>query len=508
MSEPEATITDTPDSANQSADRVANRGANGNAAPHRNLRETPDQSESFWHRTLRGARRVWSDWAGSLEADLVGPTLSEADAEILLRHMRDCIAGEGGEVSARARAARLGEIYWGLDDQGRRRFLTLIVENFGPDEAVIEKAIEAYRAAPPKASPEDRAARIGDLRAALDNPWIELLTQFNALPQGVKFLVDMRADILGFLKEEPSLAPLDRDMQRLLASWFDIGFLSLTRITWESPAALLEKLIEYEAVHEIRSWTDLRNRLDSDRRLFAFFHPRMPMEPLIFVEVALVKGIAGSVQALLDEDAPVLAPDVADTAIFYSISNSQAGLKGVSFGNFLIKRVVEELKNESPNLRAFATLSPIPGFKRWLDRAIAEGLSGMMSASERRLLKSALGDAFKKGDLPRLLAGPDWRAKPETADALRPMLMRLCARYLLQEKRGAEPLDPVARFHLNNGAQLDRINWLGDVSDKGMRESAGMMVNYLYKLSEIERNHERYAKNAFITASSQVKDLL
>jgi malonyl-CoA decarboxylase len=324
----------------------------------------------------------------------------------------------------------------------------------------------------------------------------------------VKFLVDMRADILSFLKEEPTLKPLDADLRDLLSSWFDIGFLEMRSISWNSPAALLEKLIEYEAVHAIRSWDDLRNRLESDRRLFAFFHPRMPDEPLIFVEVALVNGISASIQALLDENAPTEDPHKADTAIFYSISNAQKGLRGISLGNFLIKRVVDELSRDLPNLRTFSTLSPIPGFARWLAKSAAEGEKLGLTAQDRRLLKEATGTAVNRGQFLKLLDDPTWHEDEALALALRDPLSRLCARYLLKAKRRDQPLDPVARFHLNNGAQLERINWLGDVSPKGIEESAGMMVNYLYRLSDIERNHERFASDGTIAASSQVRSLL
>ncbi len=464
---------------------------------------TPEPN-TFWTRTVNSVQRVWHDLSASLDGDAVSNSLEGKSADILLERMRACIEAEGGEVSARARAAQLGEDYLGLNEQGRQRFLELLAENFAPDPARIESAIDAYRAG----TFEDEWRTLQDLQDALVPPRRALLTQFNALPQGVKFLVDMRADLLPFARRSPALTALDREMERLLASWFDIGFLELQRISWDSPAALLEKLIAYEAVHEIRSWTDLRNRLDSDRRLFAFFHPRMPSEPLIFVEVALVNGIAGSIQTLLDEDAPAMDPNAADTAIFYSISNTQEGLRGISFGNFLIKRVVEELKSEFPNLKAFSTLSPIPLFQKWLTDTIAGGDPEILTADDRKRLKKTSGNKFGKGDLARLLDEGGWQGDEDLAEALKPALMRLCARYLLSEKRRDRPFDPVARFHLSNGAQLERINWLGDRSDKGMRESAGMMVNYLYRIADIDRNHERYAKNGFVTAATAVKSLL
>ncbi len=286
-------------------------------------------------------------------------------------------------------------------------------------------------------------------------------------------------------------------------SWFDVGFLDLKRITWDAPAALLEKLISYEAVHEIRSWSDLKNRLASDRRCFAFFHPRMPNEPLIFVEVALVSGMADNIQTLLDVDAPGHDPEAADTAIFYSISNAQSGLAGISFGGFLIKRVVDDLAKEFKRLKVFATLSPAPGFRAWLERALeAEGL---LSAAEAKVLAEHAGTADGAEVLRALLDGP-W--DDDAKRLLERPLMRLFARYLLREKHAGRPLDPTARFHLSNGASIGRVNWLADTSPKGRRQSAGMMVNYVYKLDEIEDNHEAFTGAGKIAAAAPVRALL
>jgi malonyl-CoA decarboxylase len=463
-----------------------------------------DREPGFFARTLEGLRELWDGVAGSESVEALHPDLPARSLGTVERQMAACLEGKGGEVSARKRAAALGQAYLSLSRDGKRRFLVLLAERFGTDQDAVGAAIEAWNAA----DVDDRDASERAMRAALSAPRTALLRQFNGLPQGVKFLVDMRADILSFLKEEPALKPLDADLRDLLSSWFDIGFLEMRSISWNSPAALLEKLIEYEAVHAIRSWDDLRNRLESDRRLFAFFHPRMPDEPLIFVEVALVNGISASIQALLDENAPTEDPHKADTAIFYSISNAQKGLRGISLGNFLIKRVVDELSRDLPNLRTFSTLSPIPGFARWLAKSAAEGEKLGLTAQDRRLLKEATGTAVNRGQFLKLLDDPTWHEDEALALALRDPLSRLCARYLLKAKRRDQPLDPVARFHLNNGAQLERINWLGDVSPKGIEESAGMMVNYLYRLSDIERNHERFASDGTIAASSQVRSLL
>ncbi len=406
------------------------------------------------------------------------------------QQLTECAEARGGEVSARNRAAALAQTYLKLDDGGRHDFLRLISLEFGPAPGAVATAHAAYQAALGTDRQWDAEA---DLRAALRSSRIRILTQFNAIPQGVKFLVDLRADLLRYLDEDAELAPLDRELESRLAAWFDVGFLELSRITWNSPAALLEKLIEYEAVHEIRSWTDLKNRLDSDRRLYAFFHPRMPLEPLIFVEVALTDRLADSIQALLDEQAPVFDAHRADTAIFYSISNTQAGLRGVSFGNFLLKRVIDDLTRDFPKLRHFATLSPLPGFFPWLakhpDELAAEGL---------------------ELDAEQLAAGA-WTADAATARRVNDGLAQLAARYLTLAKArrgdGRQPLDPVARFHLGNGARLERINPLADGSPKGMQQSLGIMVNYLYDLDDLEHNVESFAREGAIAMSAAVRRL-
>ena len=402
----------------------------------------------------------------------------------LRQQLRECAAGTGGEVSARQRATKLGESYLGLDDTGRHAFLRLIALEFGPDPALVADAHRTYQEAVGTPRLWDAEAA---LRAALRSARIRILTQFNALPQGVKFLVDLRADLLRFLEKDSDLAVLDRELESRLTAWFDVGFLELQRITWNSPASLLEKLIRYEAVHEIRSWNDLRNRLDSDRRLYAFFHPRMPMEPLIFVEVALTKKLADNVQALLDESAPVQDAHRADTAIFYSISNTQPGLRGVTFGNFLLKRVIDDLKRDFPQLKTFATLSPLPQFAAWLKRN-PDALSGVDAG------------------LAQLTAG-EWAAEKTLARRLREPLEKLAARYLLDIRQNGRPFDPVARFHLGNGARIERINWLADTSSKGFRQSCGMMVNYLYDPDEIEQNVEAFVGEDRIAASAAVRRL-
>lgn len=418
---------------------------------------------------------------GSGERGALTPRLEEK----LRAQLRECAEGQGGEVSARARAARLAETYAGLDDAGRRRFLKIIALEFGPDPEQVAGAHAAYQAA--VGTPGQWNAESA-LRRAMRSSRIRILTQFNAIPQGVKFLVDLRADLLRFLEQDPDLAALDRELESRLSAWFDVGFLELHRLTWHSPAALLEKLIEYEAVHEIRSWTDLKNRLDSDRRLYAFFHPRMPDEPLIFVEVALTDHLAGNVQELLDEHAPVFDHRKADTAIFYSISNTQVGLRGVSFGNFLLKRVIDDLKRDFPRLSQFATLSPLPALAAWVRRNPA-----------------VLAEVGIELSLEDLSAGA-WAADKALQRSLRDPLQRLAARYLANAKQASgAPFDPVSRFHLGNGARVERLNYLADSSPKGFRQSFGMMVNYLYEFDDIERNLEAFASDGRIAMSAGVR---
>ncbi len=435
------------------------------------------------------------------------PHLPDEDVERLREQMRACLEARGGEVSARARAAALGRAYLALDETGRQRFLQVLVEDFGVDDGAVDSAVEALRAAEGR---EARYAAQAQLRNALEAPRVRLLTQFNALPDGIKFLVDLRAELMALSRQDPAFRPIENDLKGLLTAWFDVDLLELKQITWDSATGvLLEKLIAYEAVHAIRGWDDLKNRLAMDRRCFAYFHPRMADEPLIFVEVALVNGLADNVQKLLDEKAPVQDPQAADTAIFYSISNAQRGLAGISFGNFLIKRVVDQLAQEFKGLKTFATLSPIPGFRTWLDQALAEGAPGLIQANERKVLNAAAGKSHgAKGTLKTLINRGNWHSEEQLRDALKGPLTRLCAHYLLNEKgRGGRARDPVAHFHLTNGARMERLNWLADTSAAGIERSAGMMINYLYKLGEIDNNHEAYTGSGEIAASSTTKSL-
>ena len=467
-----------------------------------------DQSHSFLDRTVANLRRMWREAAGILPhrgSARLAAELDEAGAELVRERMRACLEARGGEVSARARAADLGAIYLALGAAGRRRFLEILAHDFDIDRANLTALAQRYAQS---SDPGEQIRLEPQMRAALTAPRRRLLTQFNALKQGVKFLVDLRAELLSLAKNgrlEDDLARLDADLRELLEAWFDVGFLDLRRITWQSPAALLEKLIAYEAVHRIRSWTDLRNRLDADRRCYGFFHPRMPDEPLIFVQVALVRGLAAHIQPLLDEQQPLGNPESTDTAIFYSITNAQDGLRGIGFGAFLLKQVVDDLAHELPQIKTFATLSPIPGFRRWLKALPPEAVAAIVGPRHAE----ALTEFAEPGgaDWRNLLNDESWPESKAIAEELQEPLLRLCAHYLLEAKRGSEPLDPVARFHLNNGASIERLDWLGDSSPKGLAESAGLMVNYQYRLDEIGANHEAYSTHGTVAASDAVREL-
>jgi malonyl-CoA decarboxylase len=404
------------------------------------------------------------NWIGSGERPAAETLFALAQALLSTR----------GEASGVAIAQDVLTLYGRCTKDAKAEFFTGLGRSFGPDKAALEEAWASYR--------EKGDSQLPLLAKALEAPRQELFRRLNLAPGGTGALVRMRADLLLLLRSgDPLLKVVESDLCHVLQSWFNRGFLSMRPITWSSPARLLESVIRFEAVHHINGWDDLRRRLDPpDRRCYAFFHPAMADEPLIFVEVALTRGMADNVQAILREDRMPLAAAEADTANFYSISNCQEGLRGISFGHFLIKQVAMDLKRELPNLKRFATLSPIPGFISWLQ-------------TERP-------DRW-----PRL--GRDWWQDPSAAGE-RDWLIQAVADYLLHAKnKQGQPLDPVARFHLGNGARLERLNWLADTSPKGLGESAGLMVNYLYDLAAIEENHEAFAHSGAIAASRAVRRL-
>ncbi len=477
-----------------------------------------EPQEPFWDRTRKLIKEYWPLGDPVALKDVIGINLPKGDLSKVRRKIQGCLEGKGGEVSARTRAAELGEAYLVLNATGRRRFLSLLAEEFDVDHEAIAQVSQALQEAE---DPEQRRLLTQELRNLLEPPRSRLLCQFNGLQGGVKFLVDLRTELMRWAKDSQALKELDRDLYRLLASWFDVGFLDLQQITWNSSAALLEKFIHYEAVHEIRSWKDLKNRLEGDRRCYAFFHPSMPDEPLIFVEVALVNGISTNIHELLDEKAPTTDPDKADTAIFYSISNCQAGLAGVSFGNFLIKRVVADLLAQHPGLKTFATLSPIPGFSSWLHSQVEKGddpspeQPGAEESKTQGLdkqnaaLAARVVEQLSQGELPNeLISDAETRGKgAEKSRKFQQSLMQLCGRYLLGAKRGRQVEDRVAHFHLTNGARIQQINWAANLSPRGLEQSLGMMVNYLYDLPSIEKQHEAYSSSGEISASSAVRRL-
>lgn len=404
-----------------------------------------------------------------------GPRNPSRAARKVIQLCRNLLS-ERGEVSGTLLAGEALAAYQALDETSRDGFFDLLVQEFSPDPEQVGRAGDAYRANP-------SAANLARLQTSVEAPRVELFQRLNLAPGGTGTLVALRARMLRMFDLNPHWEPVVTDLERVLIAWFNRGFLELRRIDWRTSALVLEKLIRYEAVHEIHGWNDLHRRLEADRRCYAFFHPALPDEPIIFIEVALTRGMSEKVQPLIDPGAPVLPPESADCAMFYSITNCQEGLRGVPFGSFLIKQVVEDLGREFPRIRKFATVSPVPGFREWL-------------ASHPEL-----------ADLQAKLAQPNWWENKKLADELRQELVPWCARYLLHAKHRREPLDPVARFHLRNGARLERINWLGDISAVGMQRSAGIMVNYFYRLSDLERNHEAYTHDYEIVATSEIESL-
>ncbi len=395
-----------------------------------------------------------------------------------------------GEATGVALANTLLAGYSAASEADQLAFLNALADLFGPDMNELNAALAVVR---DKGTTPDAISKL--LKAAEPRRQ-ELIRRLNLAPGGTASLVRMREALLTHIKDHPALKHVDSDFVHLFASWFNRGFLVLQRIDWTTPANILEKIIRYEQVHAISNWDDLRSRLaPSDRRCYGFFHPQLVDEPLIFVEVALTRESPAAIAPLLDlTRAPIPATD-ATTAVFYSISNTQRGLGGISFGNFLIKQVVEEIKRELPNVHTFVTLSPVPGFAAWLNRERASETSPLLDGASRAILNT--------------LDTPNWADDPDIAEQVKAELLPLAAYYFIEAKgsRG-HPLDPVARFHLGNGARLERLNFLGDRSEKGMQQSYGLMVNYLYALDQIEANHEAFAEKGQVASSSAVRKML
>ena len=401
----------------------------------------------------------------------------------------EALLSSRGEASGVARAREILGRYGELTTGPRIAFFEALAERFGPDHARMEAAIAAWRAQPSDLT-------VAEVHAASEPRRQELFRRLNLAPGGTAALVHMREQLMDALDHRDDLAAVDEDFVHLFSSWFNRGFLVLRHIDWSTPAIVLEKIIRYEAVHEISDWEDLRRRIDPpDRRCYAFFHPALVDEPLIFVEVALARDIPDAIAPILATGREVAEPDKTRTAAFYSISNCQRGLAGVSFGSFLIKQVVEEICRELPKLSTFVTLSPVTHFAAWLAKERAGESTAALSEADRALL-AALDD-------------PNWWRNEETAARLQDPLMRAAAWYFLRarDRRGL-PADAVARFHLGNGARLERINWLADTSDKAMAQAHGLMVNYQYDLDDIENNHEAYAETRTVVASNAVQRLV
>ena len=430
---------------------------------------------------------------------------SRDDPSLLVESCRSLLT-ERGESNSRALAASTIERYGELLPEGRFAFFRILADAFGPDPEEVVRCAQRYA--------DDRSAEnLIRLSQAAEPPRQELLRRLNRVPGGTATIVRMRELLLQCLRQDPALVAVDADFQHLLSSWFNPGFLRLEQVDWNSPAVLLEQIIQHEAVHEIDGWADLRRRLEPDRRCFAFFHPALPGEPLIFVEVALLDRMPDAIGPLLDRAvASVADPSGSKVAAFYSISNCQPGLRGINLGNFLIKQVAEHLQREFPRLRTFCTLSPVPGFAAWLARQPSIEAPGLRKPRQAALQQALQGLRDRHGATLAGLAsvasvgglGGSMAATDETD---RSALQALCAHYLVQVSASDSPAaDPVARFHLNNGARLQRINSGADLSRKGLRQSFGLMVNYQYDLDEIEANHERFMRGE-VSASRAVLGL-
>ncbi len=394
-----------------------------------------------------------------------------------------------GEASGVALAREILAGYATLTIGPRIAFFEALDTTFGHDRARIDAAVAAWKQSP-------SAATAAELNRASEPRRLELFRRLNLAPGGTAALVRMREQLMDAMDHREDLAAIDADFVHLFTSWFNRGFLVLRRIDWSTPAVILQKIIRYEAVHQIRDWDDLRRRIDlPDRRCYAFFHPALADDPLIFVEVALTRDIPGAIAPILADKRDVVDPERATTATFYSITNCQRGLTGVSFGHFLIKQVVEEVSREFPRMSTFVTLSPAPNFAEWLQRERAAQASPALDEEDRAALAA--------------LDQPEWWIVPETRERVREPLLRAAAWYYVRARNGRGlPVDAVARFHLGNGARLERLDWLGDTSERALAQSHGLMVNYLYDVDYIERNHEAYAQQHAVVAAGAVTRLI
>lgn len=443
-------------------------------------------------------RRMYERLEATLRKD--GEALSPRRLRQLKTELQAVLDPRVSEVEGGHRSRSIMSWYGQASQAERKDVWLLLSETFAPDMASIKNAQAAWEAALGSAEQAEAEVR---MQKASASPRGRIIQRMAVEADGMRFLVDMRAELLAHIRADKRLLPLEAELENAFSSWFDVAFLELRRISWDSPASLIEKLIQYEAVHDIRSWADVKNRLDSDRRCYGFFHTKLPNEPLIFVEVALLDHVAEGITPLLDESAAPEDLSKATTAIFYSISNTQTGLKGVSFGDSLIKTVVESLKQEFPRLKTFATLSPIPGFRSWLPKQLA-ALIDLLDDKLKLQLGNEIG--FTPPTAEHILGRLNNPLELSDKSALREFLQRAVACYLTQMVEG-QPMDPVARFHLGNGARVERINWGGDPSAKGLKQSYGLMVNYLYDLKQLDRHREQMAQGR-VPASRAVQALV
>lgn len=413
-----------------------------------------------------------------------------------LQQLCDRLLSEAGTANSAAIATEVVETYAKLSQSSRLAFFEFLDAELAPDTQQVLRAARAY------ADRQD-ADRVLELQRVVEPPRQELIRRINRAPGGTAAIIAMRRDLLHVLPEHARLRAVDSDFTHLLSSWFNPGFLNLQQVDWSSSAALLEKIIHHEAVHAIKDWTDLRRRLQPDRRCFAFFHPQLPGEPLIFVEVALLNAIPRSIEQLIGDRVPGQASIPPRVAAFYSISNCEPGLRGVSLGNFLIKRVAQQLQAEMPTLRRFCTLSPIPGLHPWLTTIDAGTLPETWPARLRTRVAAALATLrLRYGkDLETLAHAVANRSLPADDQAR----LAECTAAFLARVSGTLHGDGVARFHLDNGARLERVNVNADLSPKGLRESWGVMVNYLYDLGAIEANHERFVRGEVVSSRQIAK---
>ncbi len=407
-----------------------------------------------------------------------------SSTQFLLQLCTDLISHKG-VASGLALAREVVNRYSVLSMAEKLTFLMEVNKKMGPNLEEIKVVATKYVKEPSEGNLEKLTQNIQSCRR-------KLFSRMIMAPNGTQAIVSLREDLLGFLQTNPELRAMDNDLKTLLTSWFNPGFLILKKIDWDTEASILEKIIEYEAVHDIGNWNDLKKRLMADRRCFAYFHPSLEDEPLIFVEVALTKGITGSIQSIISEDSNI--NDEGNTAIFYSINNCQRGLRKIPLGNFLIKTVVKEIASELPAIKKYSTLSPIPGFAVWLLNELSKQNSEFISEKEREILK--------------IVNEKNWHADTKKCKRLKKPLVKACANYLLNVKKFEKPINSVAKFHFGNGAQLYRINWMGNTSAHGISESFGLMVNYLYDLKQIESNHEAYVQDGTLAISKTIRSVL